>query len=606
MDGGTTVNLDAEADGYFAGLVSDVGAGARYRFRVDGGDLFPDPASRFQPLGVHGPSEVVDARSFKWTDREWRGVSPVGQVLYELHVGTFTEKGTWASAIECLDHLKSVGITCIEMMPVNEFPGRWNWGYDGVCQFAPTANYGSPDDLRRFIDAAHARGIGVILDVVYNHFGPDGNYIGEYTDTFFNREKKNDWGAQINFDGEGSGGVRDFFIANARYWIEEFHFDGYRYDATQAILDESPTHILADIARAAREAGRGRAVYLVNENEPQHTRLVRPPSDGGIGMDALWNDDFHHAARVAMTGRRDAYFTDYKGTPQELLSAIKYGYLYQGQIYKWQSKRRGTPGLDLPPTAFVNYLQNHDQIANYAHGERLTRHTSLAELRAMTVLMLLAPQTPMLFMGQEWGATSRFLFFSDMCGELPKLVAEGRKREMSQFPSVGSPETLAALPEPCSEESFSQCKLRWQEVEHEHHQQLIRLHADLLRLRRTDAIFQRVQQRGDLDGAVLGSWTLAVRFFGTKNDDRLLLVNLDGDEYLDIVPEPLLAAPIGKRWETLLSSEQARYGGNGHVAPENHGEPWRLPGENWRVLSRCATVLRAVDEDESSRNATNG
>ena len=590
------IELQPDGDGYFAAAIPEARAGTLYKFRLDReSDLFPDPVSRSQPQGVHGPSEIVDPHAFRWTDDAWQGLTATGNVLYELHVGTFTEAGTFVAVIERLPYLRDLGVNVIELMPVNAFGGRWNWGYDGVYQFAPTHNYGTPDDLRRLIDAAHAQGIGIILDVVYNHFGPDGNYLERYSSQYFSQKHKNDWGKQINFDGDGSAGVREYFVANARHWIEEYHFDGFRFDATQAIIDESPRHVLADICMAARQAAGERSIYLINENEPQHTRLVRPQETGGIGMDALWNDDFHHAARVAMTGRRDAYFTDYNGTPQELLSAVKWGYLYQGQIYRWQQKRRGTPGLDLPPTAFVNYIQNHDQIANYAHGERLTRHTSLQHLRTITALLLLAPQTPMLFMGQEWAATSRFLYFADHCDPLPGLIAEGRKREMSQFASVGSAEVLAALPAPCDPATFQRCKLDWSELDREEHQQMLRLHRDLIRLRREDPILRRVQNRGDIDGAVVDS-AFVIRFFGQDDDDRLLLINLGSDDDLQIVPEPLLAPPMGMRWTTLLSTESARYGGNGYLYPETRGESWRLPGENWRLLSRCATVLRAAPE----------
>ena len=587
--------------GYFSGVVDGASVGATYQFRLDEATtLFADPVSRYQPQGVFGPSQIVDPSTFRWNDDGWKGVPVHGQVLYEMHVGTYTPDGTWAAAMAKLEHLADVGINCVEMMPANEFAGRWNWGYDGVFQFAPTRAYGTPDDLRRYVDRAHQLGIGVILDVVYNHFGPAGNILTEFSDHYFCTDKANDWGQQVNFDDPHSAPTREFFLANVRHWIEEYHFDGFRFDATQAIFDNSPSHILREMSETARAAGKGRAIYLVNENEPQHTNLVRPPSvDEGIGMDALWNDDFHHSARVALTGRRDAYFTDYAGRPQELLSAIKHGYLYQGQIYKWQSKRRGTPGLDLPPTAFVNYLQNHDQIANYAHGERLHRHTSPAQLRAMTALMLLSPQTPMLFMGQEWGATADFNFFNDMPTEKQQKNFEyGRKREMGQFPTVGSPEMLARLHNPSAERTFRSSKLDWEQCEQRYGKQWLALHRDLLRLRREDPMISRVQSRGDLDGAVIGPWALALRFFGKSGDDRLLLINLDNDLYLDICPEPLMAAPLGKVWTTLLSSEDPKYGGNGFVPPETRGEKWRISGENWRLISRCATVLKAVDPSE--------
>ena len=587
--------------GYFSGLVPRVAAGARYRFRLDDeADLRPDPVSRYQPEGVHGPSQVIDPSAFSWSDSQWKGVPTFGQVLYEMHIGTWTPQGTWDAASKKLEHLVDVGINCIEMMPVNEFSGRWNWGYDGVFQFAATRAYGTPDDLRRFVDRAHQLGIGVILDVVYNHFGPDGNYLPDFSDHYFCTDKANDWGQQVNFDDAHSAPTREFFLANVRLWIEEYHFDGFRFDATQAIFDDSPKHILRELTEQARKSAGSRAVYLVNENEPQHTNLVRPPEvDHGIGMDALWNDDFHHSARVALTGRRDAYFTDYAGTPQELLSAIKHGYLYQGQRYRWQGKRRGTPGLDLPPTAFVNYIQNHDQIANYAHGERLHRHTSPAQIRAMTALLLLAPQTPMLFQGQEWGATARFNFFNDMRTPAQRKKFEvGRKQEMGQFPTVGSPEMLDRLLNPSAESSFTSSKLDWAERDCGYHKMVVDLHRDLLRLRREDKVIGRTQKRGDIDGAVVGPWAFILRFFGTHGDDRLLLINLYADLYLDICPEPLMAAPLGKVWTTLLSSEDPKYGGNGHIPPETRGEAWRLGGENWRLISRCTTVLKAATPAE--------
>jgi maltooligosyltrehalose trehalohydrolase len=602
IDGHATPLTPDGIDGHFATFVENVAVGTRYLFRVDGNDekLYPDPASRYQPDGPHGPSVVLDPNAFRWTDHDWPGLRAEGQVLYELHVGTFTPEGTWRSAMRELPALKDLGITCIEMMPVAEFQGRWGWGYDGVDLFAPTHLYGSPDDLRAFIDKAHALGIGVILDVVYNHFGPDGNYLHAFTESYFTDKHKNDWGRSINFDDVHSGGVREFFVADARHWIEEYHFDGFRFDATQAIVDDSPEHILAAITREAREAAGKRSIYLINENEPQHTRLVRPQDQGGCGMDALWNDDFHHSAMVALTGRNEAYFTDYAGTPQEFISACKWGYLYQGQYYKWQAKRRGTPGLDLLPTAFVNYIQNHDQIANYAHGQRAHQLCGLAEFRAMTALLLLAPQTPMLFQGQEFAADETFHYFADHNEYLSKLICQGRAKEMAQFPSVGQPAMQACLADPTAADTFRRCKLDHSQRGRGFHARIYQLHKDLLKLRREDHIFRRVNRRGDVDGAVLGQGAFCLRYFGQHDDDRLLIVNLDRDLHLDILPEPLMAAPMGKRWETVLSTEDPAYGGSGSPPLETGGEDWRLPGENWRIPGRCAAVLRpreVTDED---------
>jgi maltooligosyltrehalose trehalohydrolase len=604
-DGSESIELSRESDGYFSAVVAEAKAGTRYRFRLDGaGNLYPDPASRYQPERVHGPSEVIDPSRFSWTDQGWRGIRAQGQVLYEMHIGTFTAEGTWEGAAKQLPELKELGITCIEMMPIADFPGRFGWGYDGVDLFAPTALYGNPDDLRRFIDRAHAMGMAVILDVVYNHLGPDGNYLKEFSDSYFSKKHKTDWGESLNFDGEGSVGVREYFISNAVHWISEYHFDGFRFDATQAIIDDSTAHILAQITRAAREAAAGRDIYLITENEPQETRIVRPIDDGGYGMDALWNDDFHHSAAVALIGRNEAYFTDYNGHPQEFVAAVKWGYLFQGQRYQWQRKRRGTPALDLPPTSFVNYIQNHDQIANYAHGQRIHELSSLAQFRAISALLLLAPQTPLIFQGQEFAASSSFHYFADHHPQLGKLICEGRAREHAQFPSVAQPEMQACLRDPTSTETFERCKLRFAERTHGYHGRIYTMHKDLLRLRRDEPVLRRVHQRGDIDGSVIGPDAFFLRYFDKANDDRLLLINLGTDLILGIIPDPLLAPPLKKQWEIQWSSEDPRYGGSGTPPPETHGEKWRLPGESWRIPGRCAVLLKPVPR-RGNENDTN-
>jgi maltooligosyltrehalose trehalohydrolase len=597
LEKGTRVELASEAGGYFSGYCEGASAGDLYWLEA-GGKRIPDPASRFQPQGVHGPSQIIDATAFNWKDGEWLGVKPYGRIIYEMHIGCFTPEGTWRAAIEKLPHLRDMGIDLLEVMPVAAFAGKRNWGYDGVDLFSPTENYGTPDEFREFVDRAHQLGIGVLLDVVYNHLGPDGNYLPDLSDHYFSDKHANDWGRSINFDDEGSDAVREFFIANACYWMREFHLDGIRFDATQAIKDNSETHILAEIGRAARDAANevreGKTIYLVNENEPQETDLIRPIDQGGYGLDASWNDDFHHTARVALTGRRDAYYTDYHGTTQEMISALKWGYLYQGQFYGWQQKRRGTPSLDLPPHAFVHYIQNHDQIANFGHGERINRLASPPQLRAITTLLLLAPQTPMLFMGQEWGAASKFLFFGDHKGKLADMVDNGRKEEMSQFPSVSDPEMLAMLPRPDAIETFEQARLDWGELERVEHKQMLALHRDLIALRKSDPVFSAKPRRGGLDGAMIGDRACVVRFFAEDGMDRLIILNMDGEEHLSIVPEPLLAPPGGMEWEMLFCSDHPRYGGTGCVFPETRMELWRLPGENWRLPGRSAMVLKPV------------
>src|SRR5438034_2621671 len=398
--------LSPEQGGYYAGAL-DVGVDTRYWFRVNSGEKFyPDPASRFQPEGPHGPSCIIDPIQFQWTDSQWPGPAATGlkgQIIYEMHIGTFTNEGTWRAAAEQLAELARIGITVLEMMPIADFPGRFGWGYDGVDLFAPTHLYGTPDDLRRFVDCAHSLGLGVILDVVYNHFGPDGNYLGVYSNDYLTRDKENDWGDSINFDGPNSKPVREFFITNGRYWIEEFHFDGFRFDATQSILDNSEEYIVGAVGRAARKAAAGRSIILVAENERQETKLIRPRSEGGDDLDAVWNDDFHHSAAVALTGKREAYYTDYLGSPQEFISAAKYGYLFQGQPFIWQEAPRGYSTAGARPDAFISFLENHDQIANTVFGERVRFLTSPARYRAMSALLLLGPWTPLLFQGQEFG-----------------------------------------------------------------------------------------------------------------------------------------------------------------------------------------------------------
>lgn len=580
-DGGRASPLQSEADGYFSGTVAEAAAGTCYRFRLDDeAPLYPDPVSRFQPDGPHGPSQVVDPGRFRWTDQGWRGVGRDGQVLYEMHIGTFTPEGTWEAAIPELPELARLGITVLEVMPVSDFPGKFGWGYDGVNLFAPTRLYGTPDNFRRFVDAAHAAGLGVILDVVYNHFGPDGNYLKPFTKDYFTDRYANEWGEAINFDGANAGPVREFFVSNAAYWIEEYHLDGLRLDATQQIFDASPEHILAAIARQVRAAARGRATLLVGENEPQESRLVRPVDRGGYGLDALWNDDFHHSATVALTGRNEAYYSDYLGNPQEFISAVKWGYLYQGQRYFWQKKRRGSPSLDLDPGCFVAFIQNHDQVANSAHGLRCHALTSPGRYRAMTALMLLAPATPMLFQGQEFASSSPFFYFADHNKELAKLVCKGRAEFLSQFPSIACPDVQACLPNPADPHTFERCKLDLRE--RQGHAEVYALHGDLLRLRREEAAF-RAQRRGGVDGAVLGPHAFVLRYFADSGD-RLLVVNLGRDLHLDPAPEPLLAPPReGIRWETLWSSEDPCYGGVG-TPPLDTEDNWRIPGEAAVVL----------------------
>jgi maltooligosyltrehalose trehalohydrolase len=594
--------LVREPDGYFSGTIPDAGDGTLYRLRLDGNEtLYPDPASRFQPEGVHAASQVVDPDAFTWTDQDWQGITPLGQVLYELHIGTFSERGTFEAAADRLATLKELGVTCVELMPVAEFGGNFGWGYDGVDLFAPSHLYGSPDDFRRFVDRAHAIGLAVILDVVYNHLGPNGNYLPAFSSHYLTKKHSNDWGESINFDDAGSEGVRAFYEANARHWISEYHLDGFRFDATHAIRDDSKDHILAQICRAARAAAGTRQIYLVCENEPQETRIVARAEQGGYGMDALWNDDFHHSATVALTGRADAFLSDYRGTPQEFISSAKWGYLFQGQRHRWSKRRRGAPAFDLPPSAFVNYLQNHDQIANYGQGQRIHHLASLAQFKAMTALLLLAPQTPLLFQGQEFASSSTFHYFVDHGGELNKLIRQGRLKELSQFPGSAQADMQQAMRDPSSRQTFERCKLDWSEPDRGFHAQIYLMHKVLLELRRSDPAFAHRDGQRKLDGAVLDNDAFVLRFFTPDKRDRLLMVNLGKDLLLDVVPEPLLAAPPAMQWELMFSTEEQRFGGNGSPPPETRGEPWRFPLENWRIAGHSAVVLKPVPDPTLQR-----
>ncbi|MGA7260720.1 MAG: malto-oligosyltrehalose trehalohydrolase [Stellaceae bacterium] len=586
IEGFEPAALQSEIGGYFSLWSLPARAGMRYRFRLGrNGKALPDPASRFQPEGPHGPSEIVDPEDFAWTDGAWRGRAREQLVIYEMHVGTFTPDGSWEAASRELPVLAELGITCLEIMPVAEFPGRFGWGYDGVNLFAPTRLYGRPTDFRRFVDRAHALGIAVILDVVYNHFGPDGNYLKLFSTAYFTDRYDNEWGEAINFDGPDSGPTREFFVANAGYWIDEYHLDGLRLDATQAIFDRSEDHIIAAVARQVRSAGRGRSTFVVAENEPQHAKLARPAEHGGYGLDALWNDDFHHSAMVALTGHHEAYYSDYRGRPREFVAAAKHGFLYQGQRYQWQRNARGTPTFDLPAESFVVFLQNHDQIANSGTGGRCHALTSPGRLRAMTAYFLLMPGIPMLFQGQEFGASSPFFYFADHESGLSHDVREGRRRSLAQFPSLATSEMRAELADPGDIDTFRRSVIDL--GDRQRHASIYALHRDLLELRRTDPVLGQRPCR--IDGAALTDEAWMLRFFSQSGADRLLIVNLGRDLLLGPAPEPLLAPIEGQAWRLLWSSEAPVYGGSGGPAQDAVGD-WLISGQSATVLTPGSSV----------------
>jgi maltooligosyltrehalose trehalohydrolase len=573
--------LSPESNGYFSGVCEGAREGSLYRFKLDNErNFYPDPASRFQPNGPHGSSRVIDPTTFKWTDEGWPGIKLEGQILYEMHLGTFSPEGTFRGAARFLEHLQDLGVTVIELMPIADFVGDFGWGYDGVNLFAPSHLYGEPDDVRSFIDKAHCLGLGVILDVVYNHLGPDGNYLRAFSDDYFTDRYHTDWGEAINFDGKSSGPVREFFIANAEYWMREYHFDGLRLDATTEIFDKSPTHVLTELSRESRKAASGKSILLVAENETQNTKLVRSADDGGYGLDALWNDDFHHTATVVLTGRSEAYYSGYRGTPQEFVSLMKWGFLYQGQYFAWQEKRRGTPTFRTNPAAFVVFLENHDQVANSLRGLRRHQVSSPGVYRALSALMLLGHGTPMLFQGQEFAASTPFFYFADHNPELSRQVFKGRKKFLRQFSSIAAVKNDRIITDPSDPETFQACIL--DHSERERNQSVFRFHKDLIHLRKTQPVFLD-QSMGTIDGAVLGISAFVLRFFAKDGLDLIMTVNLGSDLLLDPAPEPLLAPPLDMQWEILWSSEDIRYGGNGIPALDKR-EIWMIPGYSATVL----------------------
>jgi maltooligosyltrehalose trehalohydrolase len=474
------VALEAEGEGLASALVAGAAPGTRYRYRVDGRGPFPDPASRHQPDGVHGPSEVIDPAAFAWSATPWRGRALEDLVLYELHVGTFTAEGTFRAAIARLPHLVDLGVTAVELMPLADFPGTRNWGYDGAALFAPARSYGRPDDLRALVDAAHRHGLAVHLDVVYNHLGPDGAYVVALS-PILNRARRTEWGTAVNLDGPHSAGVREWLIRNALHWVTEYRLDGLRLDATQALDDASPRHFVAELNERLRAAVTDRPVVVIAEDFRNEPAVVRPVARGGWGCDAMWSFDWHHQAHVTLTGERAGYYVDHEPKVADLARVLERGWLFEGQHSRWTNRPRGRPPEPGDPARSVFYLQNHDEVGNRAGGERLHHLVEGGAWRAAVALTLLAPQTPLLFMGEEWAASTPFLFFTDHPEPLGARVTESRRRELADG---GDPVAVALRP-PQDVATFTASVLRWDELAREPHAGALRLHRALLALRRT-------------------------------------------------------------------------------------------------------------------------
>lgn len=559
------IELTSENEGYFSGLDVDGAAGDLYKYRLGGGDKWPDPVSRYQPVGVHGPSMVVDPTTFRWSDQTWNPPAYSELIIYELHVGTFTTEGTFRSAIERLEHLVGLGVTAVELMPLGDFPGDRNWGYDGVMLYAPARAFGAPDDLRALVDAAHALGLAMILDVIYNHLGPDGNYTGCYHPGYSDPELHTPWGAALNYR---SAPVRAFFVENAPYWMREFHIDGFRLDATHEIVDHSDRHILAEIAENVHALGG----WVIAEDERNEPQLLRPTAADGLGFDGAWADDFHHVLRVMMTGEREGYYGNYNGTSPELVQTLAHGWLFSGQAQSVSGKPRGGDPAGLAPQQFVYCISNHDQTGNRALGERLGHCVSPAAYRAASALLCLVPQTPFLFMGQEWSASTPFLFFTDHNAELGKAVTRGRRKEFRNFSAFRDPELLKTIPDPQAETTFEDSKLRWEELHQPEHAKVLLLYREFLELRQTHPAW-RNRSRENYVVEELAEGIIAI-LFGIAGDYRCaLLVDLVGGHAMPNLDHPRLTPGNGRNWAPLLSSNEARFGGD---KPPPFAEPTTL------------------------------
>ncbi len=533
--------LDRFDHGWFELTTDAAEPGAQYKFRIDDALEVPDPASRFQPGDVHGFSEVIDAAAFDWQDSAWRGRRWEEAVIYELHVGAFTPSGSFGAVCERLDYLADLGITAVELMPVADFPGRRNWGYDGVCPFAPDSTYGRPEDLKDLIQSAHERGIMVLLDVVYNHFGPEGNYLASYAPYFFTARHRTAWGDGINFDGPRSRVVRDFFISNALYWLTEYHFDGLRLDAVHAIMDDSTPHFLTELAQAIRSSTEtDRHVHLMLENDLNQAHyLRRAESCQPESYTAQWNDDIHHALHVAVTGERDGYYLDYSEHPIDHLGrSLVAGFAYQGEASAYRNgKTRGESTQGLPPTAFISFLQNHDQIGNRAFGERITTLADRRAVRAAAAILLLAPSPPLIFMGEEFGAKTPFLFFCDFEKDLAAAVTAGRRNEFAGFARFNDPSERDRIPDPNDTTTFQASRLRWDLIDQPHQQDWLHLYRRLMKLR-CHHIVPRLTTGCpvEADYQVRGDRGLIARWRFLDQSELMLMANLGADSLPGMPP----------------------------------------------------------------------
>ena len=542
-----------DSEGTWALQVPGINAGQRYAYRIDDRPERPDPASRFQPLGVHGPSEVVAPAGFGWTDAAWRGVEPSKLVIYELHVGTFG--GTFRGTIEHLAALRDLGITAIELMPVADFAGARGWGYDGVALYAPSRAYGHPDDLRTLVDHAHSRGLAVLLDVVYNHLGPEGAYLPEFNPQYLTQVHQTPWGQAVNLEGAGSDMVRRFIIDNAVHWVREYHLDGLRLDATHALIDTRRPHFVRALAAAVRASAQ-RAIFLHAEDPRNLNDIVRGDGEDAWGLDAVWADDFHHVIRRMVAGDSHGYFADYLGTCDELARTVRQGWLFTGGHSEFRQCARGTDPSAIPMNRFVVCIQNHDQVGNRALGDRLHHRVDAATWRAISLLLLTAPMTPLIFMGQEWAASTPFQFFTDLGAPFGALVTQGRRGEFRMFPEFAD-RTAPDIPDPQSAATFAASRLRWEERTTPGHAEVVALYRDLLALRRSEAALG-ASDALTAEAVVLDPDTIAVRR-DSAAETMWIVVRLRGSGTVDLPDASSRRHAPGDAWQTVRTTEDRAF-----------------------------------------------
>lgn len=541
------IAMSPDGNAIYRAHVGGAGAGTRYWFKIDGAGPFPDPASRFQPLGVHGPSQVVEPDSFPWKANEFQAPALRDLTIYELHVGTFTPAGTFLALVDKLDYLRHLGINAIELMPIADFAGEYNWGYDGVSLYAPAHSYGTPDDFRRLVDEAHARGLAVYLDVVYNHLGPDGAYHSAFAPQFYTQKRKTLWGDGLNFDGAGSDKVRAYFVESALAWIYDYRVDGLRADATHAIQDDSDPPFLAELTERVHAAARlmGRDIFIVAEDERNERRLVIPAQQGGYGFDAVWSDDFHHQMRRRLAGDNDGYYRDFNGATESIAKTIRKGWFFTGQFSSHAGHGRGTSPDGLSYESRVFCIQNHDQIGNRAFGDRLSSEISSPAWYAASALLLMSPEVPLLFMGQEWAAQEPFLFFTNHHEELGRLVTAGRRKEFERFSAFADPANREKIPDPQRIETLQRSKLDWTVCQRPEHAACLYWYQTLIQIRKQLLHRAEFQTCGALDErAIEVQWK-------SSNGKFSAVVALEGP-----------TAVGGQSWRDMtrvLTSEESRF-----------------------------------------------